>query len=183
MAHGLSGPLALLSLALREGVVVPGQREALRRLAGTLTARCTTDPWGATWPGTAPGRLPRASWCRGSPGTARALWLAGTALDDAAPRELAVRALQAACRRPPEVRRVDAEPGLCHGVAGLLHITARFAHDTGDPELAAVAADLASTRFRPVDAGFLDGAAGVTLTLLAAATDTELAWDRALLLA
>ncbi|MGP9022790.1 lanthionine synthetase C family protein [Streptomyces sp. BR1] len=182
IAHGLAGPLALLSLALQEGVAVPGQREAVRRMAATLTARCTTDPWGPTWPG--PDHHPvRASWCRGSPGTARALWLAGTALDDTALRELSVRAIKAACRRPPEVRRVDEDAGLCHGMAGLLHITTRFAHDTGDPELAVVVSELANTRLRPTEPGFLDGAAGITLALLAVATDTEPTWDRALLLA
>ncbi|MEU5432084.1 lanthionine synthetase C family protein [Streptomyces sp. NPDC020719] len=182
MAHGSAGPLALLSLALREGVAVPGQREAVRRLAGALTARCTTDPWGPTWPGTNHHPV-RASWCRGGTGTARALWLAGTALDETALCDLAVRAVKAACRRPPEMRRVDQDPGLCHGMAGLLHITTRFAHDTRDPELAAFACELASTRLRPTEPGFLDGAAGVTLALLAAATDIEPTWDRALLLA
>ncbi|MBD0742762.1 lanthionine synthetase C family protein [Streptomyces sp. CBMA152] len=182
VAHGLAGPLALLSLALGQGIAVPGQREAVRQMAGALTSRCTTDPWGPTWPGTNNHPV-RASWCRGSPGTARALWLAGTALDDVALRELAVRAIKAVCRRPPEVRRVDEDPGLCHGMAGLLHITTRFAHDTGDPDLALLATELANTHFRPTEPGFLDGAAGVTLALLAAATDTHPTWDRALLLA
>ncbi|MBZ4324400.1 lanthionine synthetase C family protein, partial [Streptomyces sp. SCA2-4] len=46
---------------------------------------------------------------------------------DDAPRDLAVRALRAVHRRPPERRRVDGDPGLCHGLAGLLHITSRLA--------------------------------------------------------
>ncbi|MCC3771293.1 lanthionine synthetase LanC family protein [Streptomyces sp. UNOC14_S4] len=183
VAHGLSGPLALLALALAEGVAVPGQREAVARYAATLTERCADDAWGPNWAGAATGRPVRASWCRGSPGTARALWLAGTALGDEAPRDLAVRALKAVHRRPAAVRRVDGDPGLCHGLAGLLHITSRFAHDTGDPEFAAAAAGLAASSFPAGDPGFLDGAAGIVLALLAAATDTGPAWDRVLLLA
>ncbi|RLV04292.1 hypothetical protein CTZ27_09940 [Streptomyces griseocarneus] len=183
VAHGLSGPLALLALALTEGMAVPGQREAVARYAAVLIERRVSDAWGPNWAGATTGRPVRASWCRGSPGTARALWLAGTALGDEAPRDLAVRALKAALRRPAAVRRVDGDPGLCHGLAGLLHITSRFAHDTGDPELAATAAGLAASSFPAGGPGFLDGAAGVALALLAAATDTGPAWDRVLLLA
>ncbi|AZQ69888.1 hypothetical protein EKH77_00430 [Streptomyces luteoverticillatus] len=184
VAHGVSGPLALLALALGEGVTVPGQREAVAGYTALLTERRADDPWGPNWTGPATGTPVRASWCRGSPGIARALWLAGTALGDTAPRELAVRALKAVHRRPAAARRIDVDPGLCHGLAGLLHITARFAHDTGDPELTTAVEGLATARFpRADDPGFLDGAAGVALALLAAATDTEPTWDRALLLA
>ncbi|WP_171165610.1 lanthionine synthetase C family protein [Streptomyces sp. I05A-00742] len=184
MAHGIAGPLALLSLALGKGITVPGQREAVGRLAGALTARRADDAWGPNWPGVTTGRPARGSWCRGSPGTARALWLAGVALDDDALCDLAVRALKAVHRRPPGERRVDGDPGLCHGVAGLLHITARFAHDTGDPELGSLARRLATAPF-PAGGGpgFLDGAAGVVLAVLGAATEAEPEWDRALLLA
>ena len=96
---------------------------------------------------------------------------------------------------------MDRSPGLCHGIAGLLEITLRFAHDTGDPEFAAVAAELTGQLLamhepdRPfgyrarddkgakVDQpGLLDGAAGVALTLLAAATGVEPGWDGMLLL-
>ncbi|MBC2879652.1 MULTISPECIES: lanthionine synthetase LanC family protein [Streptomyces] len=186
MAHGIAGPLALLALALElaADVAVPGQREAAARLAAALVAGRADDAWGPDWAGPATGRPLRASWCRGGPGIARALWLAGTALGDDGPRGLAVRALKAALRRPPARRRVDGDPGLCHGMAGLLHVTARFARDTGDPELAGAAARLAAG---PLPSGggpgFLDGAAGVTLALLGAATDVEPGWDRALLLA
>ncbi|MGI5341773.1 lanthionine synthetase LanC family protein [Streptomyces sp. CA-181903] len=184
MAHGTAGPLALLALALAAEATVPGQREAAVRLAAALAAGRADDAWGPDWPAPATGRPLRASWCRGGPGIARALWLAGTALDDAELRGLAVRALRAALRRPPERRRVDGDPGLCHGVTGLLHITSRFAHDTGDPGLTTAAARLAAG---PLPSGggpgFLDGAAGVTLALLGAATDAAPGWDRALLLA
>ncbi|MGK5732201.1 lanthionine synthetase C family protein [Streptomyces sp. URMC 124] len=183
-AHGLSGPLALLSLALAEGVAVPGQREAVGRLADVVNARRSDDAWGPNWPATTAGRTVRASWCRGGPGMARALWLAGAALGDRALCDLAVRTLRAVHRRPPEERRIDGDPGLCHGVAGLLQITSRFAHDTGDPELVACARSLASAAVPAAGGpGFLDGASGMVLALLGAATDVPPAWDRALLLA
>ncbi|UQI45411.1 lanthionine synthetase C family protein [Streptomyces sp. HU2014] len=192
-AHGIAGPLALLSLALTEGVTVAGQRAAVARLAERLAGHRSDDAQGPDWPALVPlpppgGPTPArpaaapASWCRGAPGIARALWHAGTALDDAPLRALAIQALKAVLRRP-----IRDGTGLCHGLAGLLQITVRFAHDTGDPELAGAAAALAdasATRLRTSAAGpgFLDGAAGAVLAFLSAATDVPPDWDRVLLL-
>ncbi|MEU1313035.1 lanthionine synthetase C family protein [Streptomyces cinnamoneus] len=198
-AHGIAGPLALMALAGSAGVRVPGQDEALRRTAGRLLACRTEDAWGPGWPGITgldgtPDPRPRstASWCYGTPGVARSLWLAGTALDDASLRETAVRAVKAVHRRAAERRGAGPSPGLCHGLAGLLQITLRFAQDTGEAELRHAATDLTVrlARFREHGGnlaqdgpGFLSGAAGVLLALLAATTDNAPAWDRALLLA
>ncbi|MEU9043611.1 MULTISPECIES: lanthionine synthetase LanC family protein [unclassified Kitasatospora] len=133
-----------------------------------------------------------ASWCHGGPGIARALWLAGTALDDATLRDLGRETLLAALRRPPELRRIDLRPGLCPGLAGLLLITLRFARDTADPafrpavrDVAARLIDLSGDRYGSGGSaapGLLDGAAGVLLALLAASTPVPPGWDRALLL-
>ncbi|GAB7185449.1 hypothetical protein ATKI12_5280 [Kitasatospora sp. Ki12] len=220
MAHGPAGPLALFSLALSAGVAAPGQVAAVHRAVDRLLAHRRDDEYGPDWvliegPGPEPSALP-ASWCHGGPGIARALWLAGTALDDGSLRGLARETLLAALRRPPEVRRIDRRPGLCHGLAGLLLITLRFAHDSGDPEFRSAARGLATRladgltdgltdslgdgrtdrrtgrltdnltgrkeNARPLGPGFLDGAAGVLLVLLAATTTVPPGWDRALLL-
>ncbi|MCA6093783.1 lanthionine synthetase C family protein [Streptomyces sp. SCA3-4] len=198
-AHGIAGPLALMALAWSAGVRVPGQDEALRRTAGRLLACRTEGPRGPEWPGVTgldgtPDPRPRSTvaWCYGTPGVARALWLAGTALDDASLRDTAVRAVKAVHRRAAGQHGAGTSPGLCHGLAGLLQITLRFAHDTGEAEFrnAATALTLRLARFRDHGGnltqdgpGFLDGAAGVLLALLAATTDNAPAWDRALLLA
>ncbi|MFJ6382577.1 lanthionine synthetase C family protein [Kitasatospora sp. NPDC092039] len=212
LAHGIPGPLAVLALALRAGHRVPGQAEAVRYLADWLTAHRTDDEWGVNWPSAFPlpppdGRPPapppvpgRSSWCYGSPGIARALWHAGEALDDERLRALAVEALTDVLRRPAAARGL-CSPTFCHGVAGLLQVVLRFAHDTGLPQFATGAEDLADqllAHFEParplgyaavepgdnrVDRpGLLDGAAGVAMVLLAAATDAEPDWDRLFLL-
>jgi hypothetical protein len=213
LAHGIPGPLALLALALRQGVSVPGQEEAVRRLADWLVGHRADDRWGVNWPNAVPvagpgervldsSRLPpsRSAWCYGSPGVARALWLAGDALDDAGLRELAVEGMLAVSRRPIPERRIES-PTFCHGVAGLLQVVVRFAHDTGLPAFSAAATELVDQLLgayepqrplgfaslepgaNPVDrAGLLDGAPGVAMALLAAATDTEPTWDRLFLL-
>ncbi|MDJ0345150.1 lanthionine synthetase C family protein [Streptomyces sp. H10-C2] len=200
LSHGIPGPVALLALAMDVGIHVPGQREAIERVVGWLLAHRADDAWCPSWPrlvalpdrpGTAgaDGPAARSSWCYGSPGVARALWLAGVAVDDSSLRDLAVETLKAVYRRPASRRGIDATPGLCHGVAGLLQITVRFARDTGDGAFSDAAAELTARLMglREVRAGagpgFLDGSAGVVLALLAAATDVPPAWDRALLLA
>ncbi|MFI1179672.1 lanthionine synthetase C family protein [Streptomyces sp. NPDC020799] len=211
MAHGVPGPLALLALAWRQGVRVPGQRAAITAFADWLLAQRRTDATGPWWPGQltldpAPERPGRPSWCYGTPGIARALHLAGLALDVPRWQEAAVGALRAALARAgTEEAEPAAEAGLCHGVAGLLQITWRMAHDSGDTELAEHLPLLATRLLDLVDedepfgftaapgerppeehpGGFLTGAAGAALALHTFATDSAPAthWDRALLLA
>jgi hypothetical protein len=149
-----------------------------------------------------PPEIERPSWCHGSPGVARALYLAGSALGEAAWGAAAREALLAVFRRPRESWRMD-EPGLCHGRAGLLRITQRLSEDLGDDELEAEATKLAASlvdAFDPDSAfgypyrdphrgltdgpGFLEGAAGTALALHSYARPNAAApaWDAALLL-
>ncbi|WP_037063007.1 lanthionine synthetase C family protein [Pseudonocardia acaciae] len=220
MAHGIPGPLALLVLARRAGVEVTGADEAIRRIAGWLVARCRHDDAGPYWPATltlaeelAAGRDARTpgrtAWCYGTPGLARALQLAGDTLGVSEWSDLAVAALTARLddelnRTAPPSRGSPRDHALCHGWAGVLHITRRIALDTGhrrlgdrlDPLADRVLAGHHPTlpfgfRYRaglpaaPHRAGFLEGAAGIALALHAYATGRPPAsgWDRALLLA
>jgi lantibiotic biosynthesis protein len=140
----------------------------------------------------------RAAWCYGAPGVARALWLAGEAIGDDGWRELAVQAMLSALARPRHLRGLSG-PGFCHGTAGLLQITRRFAADTGRPEFTraadALVAELLDAYepgsllgYRNVEPGgvlvdhpgLLDGAPGVALTLLD--VPAAPAWDRMFLL-
>ncbi|MFD6939306.1 lanthionine synthetase C family protein [Streptomyces goshikiensis] len=214
MAHGMPGPLALLAIAWREGVRVPGQRAAVTDLAQWLLARRCADAAGPWWPGQlslgpAQPEPGRPSWCYGTPGIARALQLAGLALEVPQWQEAGVEALRAALARAdldgPGRAGGAAEAGLCHGLAGLLQITWRAARDSGDPELAERVPQLAARLLELLDedapfgfaaapgerppeehpGGFLTGAAGAALALHTFARDAEPAtrWDRALLLA
>jgi hypothetical protein len=209
LAHGIPGPLALLALALTEEAPIPRLSTATAAAANWLSDHRSDDAWGINWPTMVtlpdspdrPDEPSRAAWCYGVPGVARSLWLAGTALRDEDLRTLAVDAMADLYRRPVFARHIDA-PTLCHGVAGLLQVTLRFWHDTRDPMFAAAAADLTDQLldsyepdgsllgFRATEpgghrldhAGLLDGAPGVALVLLAAATDVEPSWDRLFLL-
>lgn len=212
MAHGAAGPLAALSLACRAGHRVPGQLKAVRVLSDWVVEHRVRDPWGVNWPNhvgrhdppgqaAATARPPsRAGWCYGAPGIAMALWHAGHALEAPALRRLAVEAVESTLRRPVSERHIPS-PSLCHGVAGLLMVCLRLAQDepgSSVQEHVPVLAEQILGLFDPEaplgfrdeeqpgvfvdDPGFLTGAAGVALALLAAATPVAPSWDRALLM-
>jgi len=207
LAHGAPGVLALLAIALSRGIEVAGQAEAVRRLASGLLGYAASDAFGITWPQAVPldAAVPpvvpvsRSAWCYGSPGVARALQLAGGALGDTGLSEAATTAFGAIFRRLDAERPADS-PAFCHGLAGVLQILLRFVHDAGPGTQAEATVSALAGRllaefgpdrllgFGPLsgrdveDPGLLDGAAGVVVTLLAAATGTEPAWDRLFLL-
>lgn len=201
LSHGISAPLAVLSLALRRGVVVDGHHEAIHRILAWLDAWRQRDASGSWWPGfvtpehvksrtVPPTTRQKLSWCYGTPGIARAQQLAGLALGDAQRQRLAEAAMLAGLTDDHQVDRIR-EVGLCHGVAGVLQTTWRMAADALTPDLARQVPHLVDTLLHrldstpPATAEFLDGAAGVALTLHTAATDTTplSGWDSCLLLA
>ncbi|MGW6196967.1 lanthionine synthetase C family protein [Kribbella sp. NPDC055110] len=181
LAHGVAGPLALLSLAHVAGHTVTGQETAIQDAISWLD-RWRADDHG--WPDHAtgqdlfdgasmiqPGRS--AAWCYGAPGIARSLLHAGRALDDALLTKTA-RADLAPLGSPHAAW--DAEgPTLCHGYAGVLRCVAGI--DTVVAEHAAAGVTQSLDRDRPFlvahvehgishdNPGFLTGAAGVALTL------------------
>jgi lantibiotic modifying enzyme len=211
LAHGISGLLALLALAKSCNICVPRMDDAIERIADWLVTHHIDDEWGINWPAGVPldighsssnlSRPSRTAWCYGSPGVARSLWLTGDALCCARYHEMAMTIMEAVYRRPLSERRIDA-PTFCHGVAGLLHITLRFAHDTKKPffsEAANALTEQLLSLYAPetllgyydldIDGRMLDelsllnGVAGVVLVLLAASTTTIPIWDRLFLLA
>ncbi|MDT0322877.1 lanthionine synthetase C family protein [Streptomyces millisiae] len=175
MAHGIAGPLALLSLATRAGHTVPGQRTAIRSAAAWLLRWSTPGP---AWPpnisgealrnvpntaGLAPSPGRRDAWCYGTPGIATALIHAARALDDDELHHTAHAAMDVLARRSADSWD-STGPGLCHGSAGVL----QAAHRTGHAELARHAALRTARLLLAAEsrtAGYLTGTAGATLAL------------------
>jgi hypothetical protein len=191
IAHGITGPAALLALTLLDGVTVDGQRDALTTICHWLDTWQRPASEGAWWPQFVtlddldhgephqPGPL-RPSWCYGSPGITRAQQLAARALSDTARQHLAETAFAACIRDPAQLARLT-EPGLCHGTAGLLSTARRLAADAQTPIALAPLLALhqqTTVAAAEVPVGFLDGAAGAEL----AATGTTTSWDACLLL-
>lgn len=221
MAHGAAGFLAALALARLEGIESPGLAEAIDRLAGLLMTHRQDDAYGPNWAGVlgvdqlaasdssgmvdasrADASLPTIpSWCYGSPGIARALWLAGSALQSQRYCDFAITAMEAVCRRDLSAA-AQQSLSLCHGTAGVLQIVQRFAWDTRHttfketvkvlteelvehytPALPFGYADLRLSGQTPAGPGLLLGSSGIALALLSAASDQMSSdqmpsWDR-----
>ncbi|TDC97312.1 lanthionine synthetase [Actinomadura sp. 7K507] len=198
MAHGITGPLALLATALRRGVTVDGHAEAIDRICRWL------DTWrqghGTTtwWPAqitaqeyrTGRTRQPgpgRPSWCYGTPGLARAQQLAALALDDPHRQRAAEQAILGCITNPRPLAELTGST-LCHGWAGLLLTAARAAADASTgvltERLLALKTRLAAPTPQPAaQVGLLDGAAGIELTRTAADAEQPWPWDACLLTA
>jgi lantibiotic biosynthesis protein len=211
MAHGISGPLALLALAHRAGIHVPGDEQAIEHIAGVLLDLRRHDAAGPYWPsflfqdgsGTQPPERGRDAWCYGALGMARSLQLAAGALGRDDWSRVAGAAARGALSNATDARVGDAS--LCHGWAGILQLAWQIRQD--DPgavptalmdRLAAAVLDQYAPEvpfgfrydvipgvFGPDRPAILDGAAGVALALHTYASDTapHTGWDRVLLVA
>lgn len=203
LAHGVSGPLALLSAAMITGIEVAGQRDAITRICAFLDTWRQHDATATWWPETitraehdqaAPAKaVPgRASWCYGVPGVARAQQLAGRAIGDP-DRERLAEAAMAGCLT--DRRQLDQVTGIgiCHGLTGLWHTARRIGADAPEPRAwTATIRDALSQRLAdhldqhgvPGPGGLLEGPAGLELTGHANLTSPLRAgdWDACLLL-
>jgi hypothetical protein len=191
MAHGITGPLALLALTLRDGITVDGHAAAITRIClwlDTWQQHTNSTTW---WPQTvtltdlhraAPTqRAPlRPSWCYGTPGIARAQQVAGHALQDTQRQHLAENAF-AGCVADPAQIRLLSDRSLCHGTAGLLATARRIAADALIPAPLGPIEDLHRQATPGTDEpdGLLIGTTG---TDLAAIATTATSWDACLLL-
>ncbi len=142
ISHGVAGPLALLALAWRQGVRVPGQQEAAEEIAALLTHWTVRDEHGPYWPGylgfdqwragpeayTEPAGWP--SWCYGAPGVSRALQLAGLAFGRGDLTSLAGESADRLAALPLEDWGTH-DHALCHGWAGVLHQLGRMNEEFG----------------------------------------------------
>lgn len=203
LAHGVAGPLALLSIAYGTGVRRLGMEQAIASLADWLW---TNRQGEFSWPmGKGPDNVPSTSvhppskpvWCYGAVGIASSLFLAGSALAEQKYMNQAVSVLESLSA---DSYTLPMTPILCHGIAGVLQVTLRFLQTVRSLALVALATKLAESlmhAFSPerplgfcdvvgesrIDSpSFLDGAAGIGLVLLSASTDVNPEWDQLLML-
>lgn len=205
MALGAPGIIAFLGEACAAGV--DDQGLARRAVAWLLAQKLPVEaasrfPYTVAASSRPSGR--QLAWCYGDLGIAAALLGAARRLDEPAwEREALKIADSAAKRRIGDVRAVDG--CLCHGTAGTFHLFNRIYQATGHEhyKLAAEAWLEQTVAFMAegqgiggfqswhaasgedgkwtADPGFLTGAVGIGLALLAAVSEVEPAWDRLLL--
>ncbi|MEA2562922.1 MAG: lantibiotic biosynthesis protein [Acidobacteriota bacterium] len=210
VAHGVPGIIALLADACRLGIREEQARPLLEGAVRWVLSQQLAEPKGACYPSwIGPDIEPRPSrlaWCYGDPGIAAVLLYAARAVGVEEWESAALKiAAQAARAEPGDAGVRDA--GLCHGAFGLAHLYNRI-YQAGGGDLFADAARLwyrlglemrkpeggiaGFEAWRPdadmnlgweADPGFLTGAAGIGLALLAAVTPVEPEWDRLLLVA
>lgn len=209
VAHGIPGIVGLLGLRELRSQEAEPQRLLEGAVAGLLDEERAGDVshfacWRARGGDPAPGRL---AWCYGDPGVAVTLLLAA----ESQRGELAGRwsgfalDLARSAFSSRDGRRGIVDAGLCHGAAGLAHLGNRIYQHTRDTFFLEQAGRWLewTLRFRKPGSGcggylawsptanlepgwapqpgFLTGAAGIGLALLAAATNIEPEWDRLLL--
>jgi lantibiotic modifying enzyme len=197
VAHGVPGVISMLASCAASGVL--RDRSMLDgAVAWLLRQKQTAGDW--TFPHfLAPGldiTPSRMAWCYGDPGLAAALFAAGR---QARRPEWEAEAL-AIARRCAKRTAGIIDASLCHGSAGLAHLYNRMYQASGDEMMAEAAhawyrhaLDLrqpeqgiggylswAEEQVWALNPGFLVGAAGTALALLAAVSPREPAWDRAL---
>ncbi|TDD79661.1 lanthionine synthetase C family protein [Actinomadura rubrisoli] len=203
MAHGIAGPLALLSVAMRRGITVTGHAESIRQICAFLDHCCRHSRFGTWWPGVIsftewrlrtvrqPGPQ-RPSWCYGTPGLVRAQQLAGIALADTHRQHLAEHALSCCVTDEHHLSQLR-DSSLCHGWAGLVHATWRVAADARDTDSGKILAEHHRhllTRMHhhsnrhglPPGNGLLEGTAGPKLAQITADSRLPPRWDACLLL-
>jgi hypothetical protein len=201
IAHGITGPLALLAQALRRGLSVDGQEEAVHTICSWLDTWKQDPDSGPWWPQWItrdrsdtgrPGQsriVSRPSWCYGTPGIVRAQQLAGLAIKDTARQRAAESALGDCLSDPAQLARIT-DTGLCHGWAGLYQTAWRVAQDAITPEISQLLPHLTNllirhSRLGPRDeAGLMEGSAGLALALHTAAHPAPplSGWDACLLI-
>ena len=143
------------------------------------------------------------AWCYGVPGISRTLFLAGKALHDSRLQNFSLRAFQGVFSRSRTEWGIPG-PGLCHGIAGLLLIANEMAKEPGGEEFRSRVVELeeillssytpeAPFGFKDIEpcrsggraevskVGFLEGTAGILLTLLSL-SHSKASWHTPLLI-
>lgn len=222
LSHGISGPLAFMSLALREGIEIKGQKEAMGRILDTLLRFSFKDENGNVYWG---GRLNfqeylngeskvkkenRQSWCYGSVGIARAMYLSGIALEDEKIIKFATDIMEDIAEMPVEKWGLNCDH-ICHGYAGVLAIMEAMYKDTKNEKYKLgidkavevivkgfdpnslfgfynyTVKDKTEQQENPIyeyldDYSFLEGSVGVVLALMASIYPEKISWLRHLVI-
>lgn len=206
VAHGVPGVIGVLAQACAAGV---DARDLLDGAVAWLLRQKLPAGTGAVFPynvapGNAEPKPTRLAWCYGDLGIAASLLMAARTVGEEAWEREALEIARAAAARPADQSGVI-DAGICHGASGAAHLFNRLYQTTGDPVLRDAAlfwlertfgyrqpgkgvggfeawtvGDTLDLDWRS-DPGFLTGASGVGLVLLAAASAVEPEWDRVLL--
>lgn len=208
---GITGLLSAIAIAALEGFCPKEGFELLRDISSWLTKKQGVTPLGLFWNHTVslqeelsgslhPPQLNRDTWGNGIPSAARAIYLAGKALNDYKLKEFAENAFISLWSKPEKDWNLIGT-SFNYGRAGHYAVTQRMVKETKNPELHQKLKDLESGLknfydpdtpfgFRSVsfspsneylwidDPGLFSGAAGIALSLLNVHLNNDRTWDR-----
>jgi lantibiotic biosynthesis protein len=210
VAHGIPGVIGLLAAAWRAGLGdarIPRLTEDAVRWLLTqrhLSMEGSIFPSHVSPDGEA--RPTRTAWCYGDLGIAAVLLSAAQSFDRADWQDEALAIARIAASRTFEETKTN-DVGLCHGAIGLGHLFNRIHQATGANDMREAAltwyqhafdmrhpgegiagfltwvVEPPNAGFFKAERGFLGGAAGIGLALLAAVSNVEPVWDRVMLIA
>lgn len=139
MSHGISGPLALLSQACIQGVIVPNQKKAIYRMMEFLKWCRLRDDKRIFWKGQVSFEeyherclnkdniVRRDAWCYGSPGICYAMALGAKVLED----DEMFHNIQSIFTDTMHDIKGIFSPTFCHGYAGLYALLQAMQQLTG----------------------------------------------------
>lgn len=211
MSHGVAGIMAALSLAIREGIELEGQKDAIRKILEFLKEYAVIDNR-TVWNGQISLEdylskkqdrtklIRRDAWCYGNIGICYAFILAGDVLDDKAYIDYGIKVLHETLN---DIRGIFA-PSFCHGYSGILQtvqaVEANIHRDEFAEEKEVLIKKILSFYdesyvygFQNIELennvarkfdypGLLDGVAGICLTLLNNELGMKTPWSRAFML-
>lgn len=211
VAHGGPGVIALLARAAQHDVRRPTCLRLLAAGARWIQAQVRVTGRDDTYigysvdprAGDVENRRSRDAWCYGAPGVSVALLAAAHVLGDAPLADTALALARSAA--PHDLMRSGVrDASFCHGSSGLAHLYARLYDATGESVFADAAARWTEQTLafrtsgegvagffyvssqndemiRVAGSGFLEGAAGIGLVLLAMSAMEPPSWDRVVL--
>lgn len=210
VSHGVSGILALFSLCLERGIKVPKMYSVMNQIIDCLLFFKQEDEDGIYWPGIisfyeftnqSPKNVRIAdTWCYGSTGIGRVLFLAGRSTGREELKELAQRVYYSIYSDRTMRQRNLSGSSFCHGTAGLMYLTQKMGIETRDDYLVHESNKVfdqlktqfdKGTSFGYSDSeskltinkpGLLEGTAGIALALLTAQDNRKYHWEQLFLM-
>ncbi|NOQ26720.1 MAG: hypothetical protein GQ564_15275 [Bacteroidales bacterium] len=209
LSHGMSSIIAFLSKLYSAGIA---EEKVIKLLNGAvkylLSQQLNILKHKSNFPNWVcseePATHSRLAWCYGDLGIGMALWQAGNNTKNELWKEKAIEILLHSTKRRDLKENSVVDAGLCHGAAGIAHIYNRMYRLTKinafkesaeywfnqTLEMAIHKDSISGFKAYRIekhggsyeDFGFLEGIAGIGLTLISAVSDIEPKWDECLLL-
>ncbi|MCH1965364.1 lanthionine synthetase C family protein [Paraclostridium sordellii] len=141
LSHGICSPLVALSLSYENGIIVENQKQTIESLLTILDKYKVEKEDCIFWNGVLSFEEynsfdsniyklePRASWCYGTPGIARSIYIGGRAIGNDRYLDLAKDSLLYLCKKQDSSEWMLDSPTICHGLSGMAVVLNLMNHE------------------------------------------------------